>query len=55
MPLSTNGLWLALIITPKSARIDRVSIATAGVGIGPSRTTSIPTEVNPATIADSIM
>ena len=42
-------------MTPRSARIERVSIATAGVGIGPSSTTSIPTLVNPATIADSIM
>ena len=33
----------------------RVSIATAGVGIGPSSTTSMPTLVKPATIADSIM
>ena len=43
------------IITPRSARNSRVSIATAGVGIGPNKTTSMPTEVNPATIADSIM
>ena len=55
MPLSAKGLCEAEIITPMSARIDRVSIATAGVGIGPSRTTSMPTEVKPATIADSIM
>ena len=55
MPLSANGLCEAEIITPRSARIERVSIATAGVGIGPSRTTSMPTLVNPATIADSIM
>jgi hypothetical protein len=48
-------LWLAEIITPRSARIDRVSIATAGVGIGPSSTTSMPTLVNPATSALSIM
>ncbi len=42
-------------MTPRSARIDRVNIATAGVGIGPRSTTSIPTLVKPATIADSIM
>ena len=55
MPLSKNWLWLAEIITPRSARIDLVSIATAGVGIGPTMTTSMPTLVKPATIADSIM
>ena len=43
MPLSSYGLWLAEIITPISARIDWVSIATAGVGIGPTSTTSMPT------------
>ena len=37
MPLSANGLCEAEIITPRSARIDRVSIATAGVGIGPEQ------------------
>ena len=52
MPLSTNGLWLAEIITPRSARIDWVSIATAGVGIGPTITTSMPTLVKPAISAD---
>jgi hypothetical protein len=31
----------AEIITPRSARSERVSIATAGVGIGPSRKTSM--------------
>jgi hypothetical protein len=51
MPLSSNGLWLAEIITPTSARISRVSMATAGVGSGPSRTTSMPTLVNPAVIS----
>jgi hypothetical protein len=45
----------AEIITPRSARIDRVNMATAGVGIGPSKSTSIPTEVKPATSAVSIM
>ena len=55
MPLSANGLWLAEIITPRSARIDLVSIATAGVGIGPTKTTSMPTEVKPAVSALSIM
>src|SRR5437763_1647187 len=55
MPLSAKGLCDAEIMTPRSARIERVSIATAGVGIGPSSTTSMPTLVKPATIADSIM
>ena len=32
MPLSSNGLWDAEIITPRSHRIERVSMATAGVG-----------------------
>ena len=30
-------------------------VSSPGVGIGPSKTTSMPTEVKPATIADSIM
>jgi len=55
MPLSANALCDAEIMTPMSARIDRVSMATAGVGIGPKSTTSMPTDVKPATIADSIM
>ena len=55
MPLSSNGLWDAEIITPRSARMDRVSMAVAGVGIGPTSTTSMPTEVKPAVIAASSM
>ena len=35
--------------------IELVSIATAGVGIGPVMITSMPMLVNPATSADSIM
>ena len=38
---------------PTLARDARVSIATAGVGIGPTSTTSMPTDVKPATIAFS--
>ena len=38
-----SGLCEAEIMTPRSARSERVSIATAGVGIGPSRNTSMPT------------
>ena len=34
-------------MTPMSARNDRQSMATAGVGIGPRRNTSMPVEVNP--------
>jgi hypothetical protein len=45
----------AEIITPMSARIDRVSMPTAGVGTGPTRKTSIPTEVKPAVSAFSSM
>ena len=55
MPLSSYGLCEAEIMTPRSARIERVSMATAGVGIGPSSSTSMPTEVKPATSAVSIM
>ncbi len=55
MPLSAKGLWEAEIITPRSARSDRVSMATAGVGIGPNWNTSMPTAVNPETSAFSIM
>ena len=36
-------------------RIERVSIATPGVGIGPVSSTSMPTEVKPAVSAFSIM
>ncbi len=42
-------------MTPMSARIEWVSMATAGVGIGPSKSASMPTEAKPATIAYSIM
>jgi hypothetical protein len=42
-------------MTPTSARIEGVSIATAGVGIGPSKSTSMPTEVKPETKAFSII
>ncbi len=55
MPLSWNGLCEAEIITPRSARIDRVRNPTAGVGTGPTRNTSMPTEVNPAVSAFSSM
>ena len=55
MPLSSNGLWLAEIITPRSARMERVSMAMAGVGSGPTRCTSMPAPTKPATRAGSIM
>jgi hypothetical protein len=45
----------AEIMTPRSARMERVSMAIAGVGIGPRSSTSMPTEVKPACSADSIM
>ena len=40
-------------MTPMSARKERVSMATAGVGIGPIRMTSIPIEMKPAVSAGS--
>ena len=55
MPLSWNGLCEAEIITPRSARIERVRNPTAGVGTGPTRKTSMPTEVKPEVIALSSM
>ena len=42
-------------MTPMSARSERASMATAGVGIGPSRKTSMPAAQKPATMAFSIM
>jgi len=45
----------AEIITPRSARSERVSMATAGVGSGPNRNTSMPTDRKPAVSACSIM
>ena len=48
IPLSIAGLWLAEIITPRSARIERVRNPTAGVGTGPSKSTFIPVLVKPA-------
>ena len=35
--------------------MERVSMATAGVGIGPVSSTSMPADVKPATSAGSIM
>ena len=55
MPLSSKGLCEAEIITPRSARIERASMPTAGVGTGPTRKTSMPTEVKPAVSAVSSM
>src|SRR5215471_9453515 len=55
MPLSSKGLWEAEIITPRSQRIERVSMAIAGVGIGPVWNTSMPTEVKPATNAVTML
>ena len=48
MPLSSKGLCEAEIITPTSARIERVRKPTAGVGTGPSSSTSTPTDRKPA-------
>ena len=55
MPLSSNWLCDAEIITPRSARRLRVSMAMAGVGNGPTRITSMPAPMKPATKAGSIM
>jgi len=46
---------LAEIITPRSARMDRVISPTAGVGTGPSSNTFMPVEVSPAVNAFSSM
>jgi hypothetical protein len=45
----------AEIITPRSARSERVSIATPGVGSGPSSVTSMPMAMKPAVSAGSSM
>ena len=42
-------------MTPRSARSERVSIATPGVGNGPSSVTSMPTAMKPAVSAGSSM
>ena len=55
MPLSWYGLWLALMTTPASARIDSVRNAMAGVGSGPRSITSTPIEQMPDAIACSSM
>jgi hypothetical protein len=55
MPLSWYGLCDAEIMIPRSARIERVNIAIAGVGSGPTSTTSMPTEISPAVSAGSSM
>jgi hypothetical protein len=55
MPLSSKALCEAEIITPRSARRLRVSMAMAGVGSGPISTTSIPAPIKPATRAGSTM
>jgi len=55
MPLSSNGLWEAEMTTPASARRLLVRNAMAGVGIGPTSSTSTPMEQIPAVRALSIM
>ena len=42
-------------MTPTSARRDRVNMATAGVGIGPTSMTSMPIEIKPDASAGSSM
>ncbi len=53
MPLNSILLWEAEIITPASAPYLGISVATAGVGMTPSRCASAPTEQIPATNAAS--
>src|SRR4051795_280369 len=53
MPLSGIGLWLAEIITPRSASVRPVGCAIAGVGRTPARSTSAPALDSPATTAAS--
>jgi hypothetical protein len=53
MPLSSNGLCDAEITTPACRRNARVRYATAGVGTGPARYTSMPAAIKPASKADS--
>src|SRR5919107_3372537 len=53
IPLSGIGLWLAEIITPRSAPSAAVRWATPGVGRTPSRRTSTPAEARPAVTAAS--
>ncbi len=55
MPLSMKPLCEAEIITPMSARIERVIMATPGVGSGPKVRTSMPAAEKPATSAGSII
>ena len=55
MPLSAKGLCEAEIMMPRSARMERVSIETAGVGTGPNRKTSMPDARSPEVSAFSIM
>ena len=42
-------------MTPRSQRMERVSMAMPGVGIGPVTRTSMPTDMKPAISAFSIM
>src|SRR3954454_14736195 len=53
MPLSGIGLWLAEIMTPRSASWAAVRNASARVGTTPARSTSAPALVRPATTAAS--
>src|SRR3954469_3296401 len=53
MPLSGIGLWLAEIMTPRSASVRPVRWAIAGVGSTPARSTSAPALDSPATTAAS--
>ena len=54
MPLSWYGLCEAEITAPASQRIDVVRFATAGVGKGPTSSTSTPMDMMPDASAFSI-
>jgi hypothetical protein len=55
MPLSSNGLCEAEIMMPAESRSAFVRKATAGVGIGPTRSVSTPAAERPDSSADSSM
>ena len=50
-----QGFYSVKDMLASGIQIDAVSMATAGVGIGPSRNTSMPTAVKPDISALSIM
>ena len=55
IPLSSEGLWEAVIMIPQSAPMERTRWATAGVGSGPISRTSMPMLSMPLVSAVSSM